>query len=59
MAKKFIQQAIKYPGALRKQLEIKKETIIPYKTLLKAAKSKGKKGQRARLAITLHKLSKR
>ena len=56
--KKFIQKAIKKPGALRKSLGIKKGEKIPAK-LKSAAKKKGKMGQRARLAITLGKLRKK
>lgn len=59
MAKDFIQGAIKKPGALRKTLGIKKGKTIPAKTLAKAAKKGGKEGQRARLAQTLKKLSRR
>ena len=58
MAKKnWIQGAIKKPGALRKSLKIKKGQEIPLKKLQSAAKKGGKLGQRARLAITLRKLS--
>ena len=58
MAKKnWIQGAIKKPGALRKSLKIKKGQKIPLKKLKAAAKKGGKLGQRARLAITLRKLS--
>jgi hypothetical protein len=53
MAKKWIQAAIKKPGALRKSMGIKKGETIPMKDLKKAAKKKGKTGARARLAITL------
>lgn len=53
MAKNWIQKAIKKPGALRKSLGVKKGKKIPKITLNKAAKSKGKLGQRARLAKTL------
>lgn len=57
--KKFwIQDAIKKPGALRKQLKTKKGKKIPAKTLAKAAKKKGKLGKRARLAQTLKKFKK-
>lgn len=56
--KKFIKKAIKNPGALRKELGIKKGQTIPKKKLMKAAKQGGKTGQRARLAITLAKLRK-
>jgi hypothetical protein len=57
--KKFIQKAIKKPGALRKSLGVKKGEKIPAKKLASAAKKKGKMGQRARLAITLGKLRKK
>lgn len=52
-----IKKAIKKPGALRKSLGIKKGKKIPAKKLNKAAKAPGKKGQRARLAKTLKKIS--
>jgi len=55
----WIKGAIKRPGALRRQLGIKKGQKIPAKTLRAAAKKKGKLGRRARLAITLRKLHKR
>jgi len=55
--KNWIQGAIKKPGALRKSLKIKKGQKIPLKKLKAAAKKSGKLGQRARLAITLRKLS--
>lgn len=54
-----IKKAIKKPGALRKSLGIKKGQDIPAKTLAKAAKKKGKLGQRARFAETLKKLRKK
>mgnify|MGYP003138538821 FL=1 len=53
---KWIQKAIKKPGALRKSLGIKKGKKIPAKKLAAAAKKKGKLGQRARLAQTLKKM---
>jgi hypothetical protein len=56
MAEKWIQKAIKKPGALKKQLGINPKSPIPPKTLAKAAKAPGKMGQRARLAQTLKKL---
>ena len=56
MAEKFIQKAIKHPGALRKSLHIKKGKTIPAKKLASAAKKPGKMGQRARLAETLKKM---
>lgn len=52
-AKNWIQEAVKKPGALRKQLGIKGDKPIPAKTLDKATKAPGKLGQRARLAKTL------
>ena len=54
-----IKKAIKKPGALRKSLGIKKGKTIPASKLKKAAKSKGKLGQRARFAQTLKKLGKK
>lgn len=57
--KKFIQSAIKNPGALRKSLGIKEGKDIPAKALEKAAKKPGVTGQRARLAETLKKMSKK
>ena len=57
MAKKrWIQKAIKKPGALRKSLKIKKGQKIPLKKLQAAAKKGGKLGKRARLALTLRRL---
>jgi len=53
MATKWIQSAIKKPGALRQSLGVKAGKTIPAKTLNKAAKQKGVTGQRARLAKTL------
>jgi hypothetical protein len=53
MATKWIQSAIKKPGALRQSLGIKAGKNIPAKTLNKAAKKTGITGQRARLAKTL------
>lgn len=51
--KNWIQDAVKKPGALRKELKVKKGKDIPEKKLEKAAKAPGKLGQRARLAQTL------
>jgi hypothetical protein len=58
MAKKFIQQAIKKPGALHKQLGVPQGQKIPAKKLAAAATKGGKLGQRARFAQTLKKLNK-
>ena len=55
---KWIQSAIKKPGALRKSLGVKSGEKIPAKKLAAAAKKSGKLGQRARLAQTLSKLKK-
>ena len=54
-----IKKAIKKPGALRKELGIKKGTKIPKDKLNAAAKKKGKLGQRARFAQTLRRLNRR
>ena len=53
MAEKWIQKAIKKPGALHKQMGVPEGQKIPAKKLAKAAKAPGKLGQRARLAQTL------
>lgn len=54
MAKeKWIQDAIKKPGALHKELGVPEGKKIPEKKLKAAAKKPGKEGQRARLAETL------
>jgi len=58
MAEKWIQQAIKKPGALRSALGAKKGKNIPAGKLAAAAKKPGKMGQRARLAQTLKGLKK-
>lgn len=56
-SKKFIQKAIKKPGALHKQLGVPEGETIP-KTKLRAAAKKGntKLAKRARLALTLEKM---
>lgn len=54
-SKKWIQGAIKKPGALSKQLGVPESENIPRKMLTRAAKGKGKLGKRARLALTLRK----
>lgn len=53
MAKKWVQSAIKKPGALHKEMGIPASKKIPTAKLEKAAHAKGKLGQRARLAETL------
>jgi hypothetical protein len=57
--KKWIQKAIKKPGALREEMGIKKGEKIPKAKLKAAAKKPGKMGQRARLAMTLGKMKKK
>jgi len=56
---KWIQKAIKKPGALRAQLGAKPGKPIPAGKLAAAAKKPGKLGQRARLAQTLKKMRKK
>jgi len=51
--KKWIQGAIKHPGALHKELGVPAGKKIPAKKLAKAAKAPGIEGKRARLAETL------
>jgi len=55
----WIKEAISKPGALRKQLGVKKGEKIPVKKLDEAAKKPGKLGQMARLAKTLRNLNKK
>ena len=60
MAKKFIQEAIKHPGALRKTLKVKKGEKIPEAKLKKAEHSKNPTTRkRAVLAETLKGFHKR
>ena len=59
MAEKWIQKAIKKPGALHKELGVAKGKKIPAKKLNAAAKKGGKLGKRARLAKTLKKMHKK
>ena len=60
MAKKWIQKAIKKPGALRKSLGVKKGKDIPESKLEKATHSKNPKTRkRAVLAETLKKMRKK
>jgi len=58
MAEKFIQKAIKHPGALHKQLHVPQGEKIPQKKLNAATKKGGKLGQRARFAKILSHLHK-
>lgn len=59
MGEKWIQNAIKKPGELRKELHVKKGQKIPKKKLAKAAKKGGKEGKRARLAEKLSHMRKK
>jgi len=59
MSKRWIQKAVKKPGALRSSLGIKKGKTIPASKLKAAAKKGGKLGQRARLAVTFKKMRKK
>jgi hypothetical protein len=60
MAEKWIQGAIKHPGALRKSLHVKEGEKIPEGKLKKAEHSKNPKtAKRARLAETLKKMHKK
>lgn len=51
--KKFIQNAIKKPGQLHKDLGVPQGQKIPAAKLAAAAKAGGKVGERARFAETL------
>jgi hypothetical protein len=59
MAEKWIQKAIKKPGALRKELGVPAGKKIPSSKLAAAAKKPGTLGKRARLAETLKGLKKK
>jgi len=54
--KKWIQKAIKKPGALHRQLRVAAGKAISVAKLQAAAKKGGVLGRRARLALTLRKL---
>jgi hypothetical protein len=56
MAEKWIQKAIKKPGALRSALGVKGDKPIPAGKLAAAAKAPGRLGKQARLAQTLKKM---
>jgi len=56
---KWIQKAIKSPGALHRQLRVPAGKTIPVARLRSAAKAGGTLGKRARLAMTLRKMPKR
>lgn len=53
---KWIQKAIKHPGALHKEMGVPEGKKIPAGRLAAAAKKGGKLGKRARLAETLKKM---
>jgi hypothetical protein len=53
MSEKWIQKAIKKPGALHRELGVPADKKIPAKKLNAAAKKPGIEGKRARLAKTL------
>lgn len=53
MAKKWIQAAIKHPGALHKALKVPAGSKIPAKKLATAESKGGKLGKMANLAKTL------
>lgn len=61
MARKWIQKAIKAPGALRATAKragaITREGTIRKSWLQQKARASGKTGKRARLALTLRKLN--
>lgn len=57
--KKWIQGAIKHPGALHRELGVAEGKKIPAKKLAAAAKKGGTVGKRARLAQTLKKMHKK
>ena len=57
--KKWIQGAIKHPGALHKALGVKQGEKIPAGKVAAASKKGGKLGKMARLAETLKKMPKR
>lgn len=54
--KKWIQGAVKHPGALHRELGVPQGKKIPKKKVAAAAKKGGKLGKRARLAETLGKM---
>lgn len=56
---KWIEGAIKKPGALDKQLGVAAGKKIPSKVLKEASERSGKLGERARLAETLKKMHKK
>ena len=59
MARQFIAQAIKHPGALHEDLGVPQGKTIPAAAIDAAAKEPGKVGERARFAKTLRKMNKK
>jgi hypothetical protein len=55
---KWIQKAVKKPGALHRMLGIAPGEKIPLNILKSAAKKPGKLGQRARFALNMQKIRK-
>lgn len=55
-AKKFIQGAIKHPGALHRDLGVPQGQKIPHEKVVEAAHGQGKTAARARFALTLSKM---
>ena len=53
----FIKGAIKHPGALHRELGVPQGQKIPPGKIQAAAKKGGKLGERARFALTLHKIN--
>lgn len=56
MARRWIQGAIKHPGALHREMGVPEGQKIPKTRIEKAAKGDGKEAARARLALTLEKM---
>jgi len=56
---KWIAKAISKPGSLRRSLKVKGDKPIPRKKLVAASHKGGKIGRRARLALTLRRLSRK
>lgn len=58
-ARRWIEDAVKHPGALHRDLGVPVGTKIPIAKLRAAARRKDKVGARARLALTLAELENR
>jgi len=57
--KKWVDKAIKRPGALREKTHTKEGKNIPVSTLERLAKEPGRTGRQARLALTMRKWNKK